>query len=104
MWMLGIVVSNVAIMWLEWVYRSGTFTSFLTAIPSIIIPVLVAQAGLFYGFKLAPSLLLAGAAFSLLNIVLRSVNSTILGEPMTLYTILGIVLLLASVVVLNIHR
>lgn len=97
-WLLGMVVGNAGVMWLEWCYRVGRYDNFVSAMPSIIIPVLIAQAGLFYGFRTAPSLLLAGAVFSLLNIGLRAVNVYLLGETLNWYTWTGIVLLISATV------
>jgi len=103
MWVLALFVSNLAIMWLEYTYRIGHFNSFISALPSIALPILIGQAGLFYGYKYAPSLLIAGAVFSLVNVSLRVVNVQILGETMNTYTLLGISFLLVSIILFKIQ-
>ena len=83
MWFLWIALSNIGVFALEYVYRSGRWESFWAAFPYIVVPVLVVQFGIFYGFKQAPSLILAGAAFGMLGILLRIFNAFLLGEQFT---------------------
>lgn len=97
-WIVCLFISNVSIMWLEYVYRSGQYQDFMRALPHIIVPILLAQAGLFYGFRASPSLLLAGALFSLMNVLLRVANVYLLGETVNVYTWMGLVCLCLSVI------
>lgn len=98
MWVFFLLIANLGIMWLEYVYRVGLYPSFFKALPYIIVPILMGQFGLFYGFKLAPSLFVAGAVFTLVNVLLRIVNTYHLGETMNTYTWLGVVALIISIV------
>lgn len=101
-WTLWIVFANVGIFWLERVYRVGVFSNFISGLPYMIIPMLIGQVGLFYGYRGAPSLLLAGALFTLINIILRIVNSYYIGETPNTYTWLGILFLIISLTLLKI--
>jgi multidrug transporter EmrE-like cation transporter len=60
------------------------------------------QIGLYYGFRLAPNLLIAGAAFTLMNVALRVVNSYRLGENLNLYNWTGVVLLIVAMFLLKV--
>lgn len=102
MWLFWIALANGAIMWLEHVYRNGSYTSFWQAIPYIIVPVIIGQWGLFNGFRNAPNLLLAGAAFTLMNVLLRIVNSYLLGEQPNAYQYAGVVLLITATFLLKV--
>ena len=102
MWMFWILFANGGIMWLENVYRNGSYPSFAHALPYIFIPVLIGQVGLFYGFRGAPNLLVAGATFTILNVVLRIVNSYLLGEVPNLYQWAGVALLIVSTFLLKV--
>lgn len=101
-WLLWIVLANGGIMWLEYVYRSGSYNSFHAALPYIIVPVLIGQVGLFYGFRGAPSLLFAGAVFTVINVALRMVNSYLLGEVPNIYNWAGVILLICATILLKI--
>lgn len=101
-WILWLCLSNIMIMLLEYLYRAGHYSSFLNALPYIIIPVLISQCGLFYGFRGASSIFIAGATFTLINVLLRVVNSYILHEPPNNYNWLGLVLLIVSIFLLKV--
>lgn len=95
-------LANLAIMCLEYIYRVGWATSFLGSLHILITPILVGQLGLFYGFRLAPSLFLAGAVFTLMNLILRTGNSLVLGEQVGVWQIVGIVLMAVASLVFKI--
>lgn len=101
-WLLWLLVANGGIMWLEYAYRSGAYTSFLHALPHIVVPILVGQIGLFYGFRGAPNLLVAGAMFTVVNVILRIANTYFLGETINAYNWLGVVLLVIATFLLKI--
>ena len=101
-WVLWLLFANIGIMWLEYSYRSAQYASFLEALPYIIIPIMIGQAGLFYGFKGAPNLFFAGALFTLINILLRIVNSFLLGEIPNLWNWLGIAMMVVSLFLLKV--
>jgi len=102
MWILWLLVANLAIMWLEFAYRAGTYNSFFLALPYTIVPILLGQIGLYYAFRLAPSLLVAGAAFTLINVALRVINTYRLGEVINGYNWLGILFLIVSMFLLKV--
>ena len=102
MWIIWVLIANCGIMWLEFVYRSGQYNSFLQALPCIVIPMIIGQVGLFYGFRYAPSLFLAGAVFTLINVFLRVINSYRLDEVPNNYNWLGIVFLILSTILLKV--
>lgn len=101
-WLLWLLLANGGIMWLEYQYRAGHYVSFLSALPYIILPILCGQVGLFYGFRGAPSIFLAGAVFTIVNVALRTINSFLLGEIPNLYNWLGIALLVVSTLLLKV--
>lgn len=102
MWLAWIGLANVAIFWLEYIYRQGHYGSFWQALPYTVVPIFMGQIGLYYGFRLAPNLLLAGAAFTLMNIALRVVNSYRLGEYLNYYNWAGVVLLVIAMFLLKV--
>jgi len=101
-WICWIVVSNIGIFWIEYAYRSSKYDSFIEAIPYIAVPVLISQAGLFYGFRAAPSLFLCGAVFTLMNVALRVINAFRLGEAPNIYNWCGIAMLCVAVILLKV--
>lgn len=103
-WTLWLLLSNIAIFWLEFSYRKGNYGTFFEALPYIIIPIMIGQLGLYNGFKYANSLLLAGATFTMINISLRVVNTIRLGEHLNMnyWNWFGVVLLIISMILLKI--
>lgn len=101
-WIAWIFLANAGIFWLEYVYRNGTYNSFMQALPFTLLPMILGQVGLFYGFRTAPNLLLAGAVFTVVNVSLRLVNSYRLGEYLNGYNWAGVVLLLIATILLKI--
>ena len=101
-WLVWLLLANAGIFWLEYIYRNGTYDSFIQASPYIVAPIVVSQAGLFYGFRGAPNLLLAGAVFTLMNLALRVVNSYRLGEHLNIYNWLGVLLLIVAMFLLKV--
>lgn len=95
-WILWSLLANVSITFLENLYRKGIYPDFLSALPYIIIPILLAQLGLFHSYKLAPSLFMAWVVFFSINTVMRIGNNVYLGEPINTHIILGIVAIMAG--------
>ncbi len=96
MWIVWLLVANASVFWLEYIYRSAKYGSFFDALPYIIVPVLVSQLGLYQGFRYAPSLILAGIVFTLVNVILRMVNVVRLGEHLGLYQVLALLLMVVA--------
>ena len=102
-WAAWLLVANVAVAFTEYQYRCGDYDSFYTALPYLILPMLLAQWALFEGFRAAPSLLLAGACFSLINVAFRVGNVVLLGEHMNIYNVAGVACIVASVFLLRVR-
>lgn len=96
------MLANAGIFWLEYIYRNGSYNSFVTSLPYIVVPIFISQAGLFYGFRGAPNLLYAGELFTVLNITLRVINSYRLGEYLNLYNWSGVALLIVAMFLLKV--
>jgi len=101
-WIAWIALSNVGIFILEYIYRTSRYDSFIGALPIIIIPIFIGQIGLFYGFRTAPSLLLAGATFTLMNVALRVINTYSIGETINVYNWAGVVLLVIAMFLIKV--
>lgn len=101
-WIAWIALSNTGIWWLEYCYRTGKYDSFVSALPYIIVPIIIGQVGLFYGFRSAPNLLIAGAVFTVINVALRVTNTYLIGESINYYNWLGVVLLLVATLLLKV--
>ena len=91
-----LAIANAAIMVIEYFYRTGQFGSFWQALPIIILPILVGQWGLYNGFQLAPSIFTAGIVFTIVNQLLRIGNALILGETVTAYQVVGVLLMVCA--------
>lgn len=98
-WWHWLLVSNTAIAVVEYMYRKGSYDSFIVSLPYIAIPVLLGQVGLFYGFRHAPSLVIAGVTFSIINALLRIGNTLVLGEKLGVYQLLALGLMILAAVV-----
>lgn len=103
-WPLWLILANISVAYVEYQYRCGDYDSFYAALPYIIAPMILGQWAIFNGFRLAPSLLIAGGVFSLINVVLRVINSNTLGEGINCYNWVGIGLLVLSVLLLRMGK
>ena len=101
-WLAWIALSNTGIWWLEYCYRTGKYENFVVALPYIIVPMMMGQVGLFYGFRGAPNLLIAGAVFTVINVGLRVVNTYLIGESINYINWIGVVLLVLATVLLKV--
>lgn len=104
-WWSYLLVANVAVFILEYLYRIGHFTSFATSLPYTLPLVLITQWGLFYGFRAtdgAHSLFVAGTTFAMVNVGFRLVNSLYIGEIPNGYNWLGIVCLVTALLLLRV--
>lgn len=101
-WSLWLLLSNIAIAFIEYTYRSGNYHTFLQALPYIIVPVLIGQYGLFNGFRDADSLFLAAAVFSVLNCLIRVIVIHYLGETLNWINWVGVLLLMLSAILLKV--
>lgn len=96
------IVANGAVAITERIYRTGAFDTFWQGLPYLAVPILVAQMGLFAGFKGAPSLMYAGVVFSIMNVALRVINSYSIGESLNVYAWVGVVCLVASAILFRV--
>lgn len=97
-----LIAAALAISVVEYFYKLEKYSSFVEVIPFVIVPIVIGQVCLYYGFRNAPSLFIAGAFFSLAAILLRIVNTYWLGGNINLYNWCGIVLLFVSLMLLKI--
>jgi len=95
-------VANGAIAFIEYTYRVSSYSTFLGALPYIIVPILVGQWGLFNGFSQASSLFLAGAVFSLINCIIRVFIVYYIGETLNWLNWLGVFMLVSSAILLKV--
>lgn len=93
---LWLFLANISIAIVEYVYRAGDYSSFWEALPWLALPIIISQWALFEGFRVAPSLIYAGIVFSVINAVFRVVNSTILGEGVSVWQVSAVVLVILS--------
>lgn len=90
-WVLALVLSNVVIAAIEALNRGAQGMSYQEQLLRTGPLILVAQFGLFIGFRDAPSLMLAWAVFTCGNSLVRVLNAQfVVGEPVTLITLLGV--------------
>jgi len=101
MWVIYSIISNLAIMLLEYLYRSNYFKGFWGSLHILIFPIMTAQWALYYLFKTAPSLVLAGASFTVANAGLRLINSWILGENLSVNIYIGVIILVIGVLAIS---
>jgi len=90
MYILYALFANINVLTLEYVYRVGTFNSFVSSVPYTIVPILLAQWALFMLFKTAPTYMLAWAMFAVGNAVLRLIPNYYLNEGINMQIIAGI--------------
>lgn len=100
-WILYALLANIAILLLEYIYRTRFFDSFWVGLPYTIGPILLAQIALFYLFKEAPGWVLGAAVFTLITAVLRLILSHVSGEPITFGVLAGVLLMMLAVVLMK---
>jgi hypothetical protein len=93
-WLIGILFANVSITALEYIYRTSQFSSYLSALPYVLPLYIIAQAGLFYGFRGggASSLIYAGIVFSFVNLACRVGVTLYIGEEVATATWIALAL------------
>jgi len=96
MWILAGLLANFGIMWVEYVNRAGGHGGFLSTLPYTIVPIAIAQYGLYYSWSHAPSMMQAWIFFTVGNNLLRVANAYFVGEPVNAFTGAGISLALAA--------
>ena len=101
-WIAYLFIANCAIAFVEYTYRAGQYESFFVALPYIIVPILIGQFGLFYGFKEASSLFLASGVFTLINVLFRIAVTYYLGEQLNVANWIGVAMLSTSVILLKV--
>jgi len=103
MWIFYAIISNIAILGLEYLYRMKIFTNFWTGLPYTITLILIAQAALFYLFRYSPTWLLGAGVFTLTTAILRTSLSYYLGEPINWQILAGVALMIFGVFMINQH-
>lgn len=92
-WLVYSVLTNIVIVSLEFVYRSGMFATYWKALPFMLPVILLSNYLLFNMYRSSPSFLIGWAALSFGNIVCRFGTNWLLGEPLTRQMFIGIVLM-----------
>jgi len=91
-WIVWSLVANVSVMSLEFVNRSNYFGTFLKGLPYTIWLIMLAQIGLYYCFRDAPSYMTAWAVFTVGNAIIRVIsNSVLLNEQLNWMIGIGVV-------------
>jgi hypothetical protein len=93
-WWLPLVVSSCCIQFVEYTNRRAE--SWQAALPVTIVPIIISQWGLFYGWRYAPAMLTAWAMFTLTNSILRIGSSVVLGENFSYLTPVGVAVMFAG--------
>ena len=99
---LWLFLANISIAIVEYVYRAGEYSSFWEALPWLALPIIISQWALFEGFRVAPSLFLAGAIFSGINLLFRLCNTLILHEHLNFLNWVGVACIAASIILLRV--
>jgi drug/metabolite transporter (DMT)-like permease len=100
-WYIYSVIASLGAVFVEFLYRTKTFNSFLQSLPAIIPIAIVIQFGLYHSFRDASSFLLSWAVFSLFNAIIRVIANHYLGEYFGWKTFLGIILMLLGVLLIK---
>lgn len=84
-WFVWSLVANVTINVIEYLNRTAGFAHPIDAFKTTAPLIILAQVGLFYAWKGAPSMMLAWACFSAMNSLMRLVsNHYFVGEPLSI--------------------
>lgn len=102
-WILALIVANIAVFILEYIYRAVP-GNFFTLLYLSTVPILLGQWALFDMFRNAPSLIIAGAAFSIVNVLLRVINSYLVGEAPGDLTYLGILFMILAIIIMKLDK
>jgi len=82
-WLIASLGANLAINAIEYLNRTGGFATPIDAFKVTAPLIILAQIGLFYAWKGAPSMMVAWAVFSSANCVVRLLsNHYLVGEPL----------------------
>lgn len=101
-WWVWSIVANLAINVIEFLNRTGGFATPLVAFRTTGPLIILAQVGLFYAWKGAPSMMLAWACFSAMNSLMRLVsNHYFVGEPLSVQGWAGCALMFAGMYVVK---
>ena len=99
-WFLPLLLASACIQFVEFTNRRADTWS--SALPVTLIPIVISQWGLYYGWRHAPAMLTAWAVFTLTNAMLRAfVTSWAVGEHFTYLTPLGIAVMFAGQVLVR---
>ena len=91
-WILWSLIANLSVISIEYVNRRDYFDGFVNGLPYTIWPIALAQLGLYYCFRDAPSYMIAWAVFTVGNAILRVIcNSVILHEQLNWMIGLGVI-------------
>lgn len=100
-WWAWLIVANGAVVFNEYVARRGSYDSFIAALPLVFVPTMLIQCGIFYGYRGAPSFMLGWAVYFVLSVCLRFGNALAVGEPPTVLTVLGVLVVVFGAVLIK---
>ena len=96
-WWVASIIANFTIMTIEYLNRSGGYATWREALVHTGPFIIVAQWGLFYAFRDAPTFMMAWMVFTVGNSMLRLGNAHFLvGEPLNWKIITGVGLMLLA--------
>lgn len=102
MWILALIAANIGIFFLERTYRTIDTSGWtMETLLYVVIAVTVSQVSLYKGFSWAPSLIFAGAMFTLTNAVLRVGNTLLLGEDINRWVLIGLAVMVFGVIIIS---
>ena len=90
-WWVASILANVCIATIEYMNRVGGFPDFGRAVMTTWPLIIIAQLGLFYAWRDAPSFMFAWAFFALGNSILRVISAQyLIQEPSSWLTLTGV--------------
>lgn len=93
-WWVASIIANLTIAVIEYLNRAGGYSSFGVALLHTGPFIIVAQFGLFYAWRDAPSFMFAWAFFTTGNCLLRLLSAHFaVGEPLSWLTVCGVSLM-----------
>lgn len=96
-WYVASIVANFAIAMIEYLNRTGDYSNFPSAISHTFPYIVIAQLGLFYAWRDAPSFMYAWAFFVVGNAIIRVVSAQFfVHERLSWTTLFGVSLMLIA--------
>jgi drug/metabolite transporter (DMT)-like permease len=94
-------LASIGIMFLEYIYHNVKITSFWSILYITILPIVGSQFCLYKMFQEGKTIWIAAIAFTLINALLRVVNTLLYGEPLSWQVVCGIICMLIGSIVIS---